>query len=1090
MKLFVFVFLLPLSVFSQTITWDGGGDGISWKDGDNWDSNAIPCTSCDVVIANAEVVLQSSEQVKSLNLSGVSTTSLLIEKGSELNIIGASSDGLTVEDNASCLVLGILNIQNINSLGVALENGTIEVQDEGYMQIENTGGHCLNIGASGVFYLNNYSASPSLNLESCSGSAINNNGSFTNNLGEVTTSNLNQLGISNQGDFENNGSLEMNSQSQTGLLNAGAAVFFNNINGDISISGGVDGILNSASITNNGEIDVYSPSEQGIESTAGTVTSEGDIGIHNAGENGISLSGGDLNNIGQLEIDTPALNGILTGNSTLLNTGDILIEDATTYIRNSGQFTNKGSIDLIKTPAGVNAGSGINNQVAGSFINQGDITIEDLASGIGTSGLVFENSATSNITIRRVGTGIVAGASFNNNGSLTIDQAQFYHLNISPSVTFENEADGIITLDSLVGASALGVIQCQSSGTLLNRGLLEIDDKTNSSLYFLGATIHNYGTLNYNGKAFNTVGNFTNFSSGTVDGTNLSIIGGTLNNSGHIKGLSSITADDLINSGLIHLTYGRISGTPIHNMVSGTIRIDDTQPNGNTSRGAIRTEEKLINEGLIQINSSPHNGIQVYDNDSLVNSGSIQISNVLLIGIEKIGGNGLIKNESSGTILINDSDSYGIQTESNFENGGNLNVFNSLVGLRLSPSASGYFINSGDVEFNGCSQQAFSDFDKLTNTATGYILVEACGNLAYVEELDNAGEIEFVNTSHGLQSNQILNSGRINALNVPNTILRNITVASGHTFNNTATGIMDFENVTEGIHFVYASTNHGEIKIDGAITGITSRMDNYGKIEAANCTTALTGGIDNKSGGEIFLDNNTNLIVRTNEACGLIKSTTGYEIQTENYGFISHPDPINANIRVSNYGVFENVKGMRRGQAGGGSFFNNDGLMTGKVNGKPSVLVKELNAMRAHSSFTVSNNNLYTDASLTTLAGGFNNSDNSISLNATGALADTLYTSVSYGSGCNTVIRIPVRQDADCGGVYTTATSVNAIATNFQWHEPESWVDKIVPDGCTNVSIGTAIKIPANSKARAHSIEVLENFSTGTGAILVVDPLN
>ncbi|AWW00457.1 beta strand repeat-containing protein [Arcticibacterium luteifluviistationis] len=1144
MKLLVFVFLLPLSVFSQTITWDGGGDGINWEDPDNWDFNTIPCPTCDVVIANAQVVFSSSYEVRSISMSGVSSTSLLIHKGSDLTLKNATSDGLTIEDNASCLVLGTLSIVNASSLGVELENGSIDVQDDGFFQIDNAGNNCLNIGSSGVFTLDALSSNPTLNIQTCVGAAINNNGSFTNNLGEVTTSNLNLIGISNQGAFQNNGIIELNSQSQTGLLNAGTAVFFNNVNGNINISGGIDGILNSATITNNGEINISNPSENGIESTFGVIISEGEITLNNAGDNGMILSGGEFENIGQLEINSPTLIGISTSSKVInrgeievqgtfemgiLNTdntdsftndgtiriykptssgihnsgetsifkqetgSNIFIEDAVAYIRNSGQFENKGSMDLRKTPIGTNSGIGVVHQYTNaSFINEGDITIEDTGGGIQAAfpSTTFESTQGSSITIRRVGTGIIAGSSFINDGALTIDHTQSYHIQLGSSAIFENQINGIIELDSLEGATALGLFQ--STGTLINKGQLDINDKSNSSFYFLGATLHNYGTIGFNGEDFNTIESFRNFSTGIITGTNISIIGGTLNNNGQMLGFNKIVADNLINSGLIHIPYGQINGTPIHNLPSGTIQIDDTEPNTfSTIKGAIRVEDKLINEGLIEINSSPHNGIQFNDNDSLINSGNINISYVVGTGIQQKGTNGVIKNKAGGSIQISYADDYGIYTETDFINEGNLSVVNSQIGLSMPAFGAGEIINSGDIEFNNAAQQAFSGFDKLTNMPTGYILVEACGNISSVEELDNAGELEFVNTSHGIKANQILNSGSLNAVNVPSTILSNITAAPGHTFTNTVSGIIDFQNVTEGVHFVYSpSINYGLIKIDGATIGITSPIQNFGKIEVANCTTGLTGGAVNKDGGEIYLDNTSNNYIPMNEACGYIKSTTGYQIQTENYGFISHPDPVNANIRVSNYGVFENVKGMRQGQAGGGNLFNNDGLMTGKVNGKPSVLVKELNAMRAHASFTVSNSNLYTDASLSTLAGGFASIDNSISLNAVGALADTLYTSVNYGSGCNTVIRIPVRQNADCGGVYTTATSANAISTNFQWHEPLSWVDKVVPDGCTNVSIGTAIKIPANSKARAHSIEVLENFSTGSGAILVVDPLN
>ncbi|MFK7822379.1 MAG: hypothetical protein AB8G99_27035, partial [Planctomycetaceae bacterium] len=48
------------------VLWDGGGDGSSWGDADNWDTNAVPTIGDDVTIANAEVSVSESLLVRTL----------------------------------------------------------------------------------------------------------------------------------------------------------------------------------------------------------------------------------------------------------------------------------------------------------------------------------------------------------------------------------------------------------------------------------------------------------------------------------------------------------------------------------------------------------------------------------------------------------------------------------------------------------------------------------------------------------------------------------------------------------------------------------------------------------------------------------------------------------------------------------------------------------------------------------------------------------------------------------------------------------------------------------------------------------------
>ncbi|HQY88405.1 MAG TPA: hypothetical protein PK402_07085, partial [Tepidisphaeraceae bacterium] len=75
-----------------SVSWDGGGDGSSWNDQNNWSGNALPGTSDDVTLnvgANPNIVLTgTAAAIRSLASSEnlkVSGTTLTITNGATLN---------------------------------------------------------------------------------------------------------------------------------------------------------------------------------------------------------------------------------------------------------------------------------------------------------------------------------------------------------------------------------------------------------------------------------------------------------------------------------------------------------------------------------------------------------------------------------------------------------------------------------------------------------------------------------------------------------------------------------------------------------------------------------------------------------------------------------------------------------------------------------------------------------------------------------------------------------------------------------------------------------------------------------------------
>ena len=104
---------------SCTINWDGTGDGASWHDPFNWDTDALPAPSDDVCISvdpqditvthssSVTTIITSLHSDEALVLSGGTLT---IEAASEINSDFAQSGG-TLTGPSDLIVFVILNVE-------------------------------------------------------------------------------------------------------------------------------------------------------------------------------------------------------------------------------------------------------------------------------------------------------------------------------------------------------------------------------------------------------------------------------------------------------------------------------------------------------------------------------------------------------------------------------------------------------------------------------------------------------------------------------------------------------------------------------------------------------------------------------------------------------------------------------------------------------------------------------------------------------------------------------------------------------------------------------------------------------------------
>ncbi len=136
------------------VTWDGGGDGITWEDPANWDTNVLPTAADDVIIADLPsaggtyVTLNSSQQINSLNLLGsdifqlqfvslelnplisnIDVTTTIDLTHSELRLVGTSVAADSVNLGAGSFLSGVEStifgdvINNQGGLRNAIELG-------------------------------------------------------------------------------------------------------------------------------------------------------------------------------------------------------------------------------------------------------------------------------------------------------------------------------------------------------------------------------------------------------------------------------------------------------------------------------------------------------------------------------------------------------------------------------------------------------------------------------------------------------------------------------------------------------------------------------------------------------------------------------------------------------------------------------------------------------------------------------------------------------------------------------------------------------------------------------------------------------
>jgi len=160
LSLFLFAPFFVANAQAATVTWDGGGDGSTWSDAANWDTNSVPGADDDVVISTATTVnITGTTTINSLAIGspggGVASVlnfgydaitggALVIDDGNATVYVGASVTHTAGTTSVIGTVFFDVQTGNLNVFG------DIHANERGYAKGQGPGeGEDYSAGAGG-----------------------------------------------------------------------------------------------------------------------------------------------------------------------------------------------------------------------------------------------------------------------------------------------------------------------------------------------------------------------------------------------------------------------------------------------------------------------------------------------------------------------------------------------------------------------------------------------------------------------------------------------------------------------------------------------------------------------------------------------------------------------------------------------------------------------------------------------------------------------------------------------------------------------------------------------------------------------------
>jgi hypothetical protein len=230
----------PQMAYAATVTWDGGGDGSSFSDPLNWDTDTVPASTDSIVIGPADVTVSMGtdftlDSAGSIAISGAGQ--LVIQAGKALVNAGEVTLDYSVDEDfvtPSILVSSLATFSNSGSILIAntgknstgIENsGTFT--NSGMVDIQSSSAK-FNFGI--YTFPGTFSNSGTLNIQSTGFWGV---AGDVDNSGTINIQNTNGIGI--RGNVNNSGTVvvENSGTNSRGIFSLGPSI---NNTGEITVA--------------------------------------------------------------------------------------------------------------------------------------------------------------------------------------------------------------------------------------------------------------------------------------------------------------------------------------------------------------------------------------------------------------------------------------------------------------------------------------------------------------------------------------------------------------------------------------------------------------------------------------------------------------------------------------------------------------------------------------------------------------------------------------------------------------------------------------------------------------------------------------
>lgn len=900
----VFLGLPSINALAATIKWDGGASTTNWNDANNWDGNAVPTSTDDVILDNSLVVAAYTINVNTA--ADVNSLTINETAGVILRPDASSARTMRVRDN---LVLTAGTILYTNSGTTGRLSWTFDgsgatnsinnvTDDEAKMQFFG-----LTIDGS----ITTPALANNGDMEIYGNLVV--NGSFLPNTG-ATNSHVYFKGATKT--ITNNGSLELN----TVTFNNNSSYTTNtdiSVNGDMTVASGSSLVLQNPSIvtfgtatktlTNAGTLTFQSGSSLNVNANTTLVgdlaSFAGDLTVgagftlkvtasnEIAGTGSITTGAASVINVndgdgvaGAIDLDTYSWNVatdyIIEGGSTGFANASITTVDDVTFGTNTGSalaititegFTSTGNITITNNVAGtttVTATSGtITLSGTAKTINTGSDVLN--LYGLNITGTV---SATPSLVATPQTIGISNYFRIATGGEFDIDNSTgtaAYNINFTSTNSFEvvdagalemlGQAGGVVTLNFIGTTTFLDDLTIAQAGDLADNFYL-FDIEATSTVDF--------GTF------------FVSLTAASQDDADITTASGATLKVGIAGGLNAAIVDGDAN---IEITLNTGTNLEFHSNATTMALVNATQTGG--ADGDFDNFNDLIINGAAIVSTDATNiPIQV-DGDITVTSGSMILNNNAQIITMANTQNCAITN-STGTPtnltfrgLVIDG-AFTVTTTGDFHLGASTTdvlEFTTGAGVLDATTNDSHIYISGAGAINNTVTTGTANFHDLTIVGAIAVTLDATATLVNIQgdlTLDNAGgSLTGAAASHvtfnGTTEQTIETTGGTLSLDL-------VTILN-------ATGVVTNDNITFG-------NNDGATVISGQFEATA------GTITFGGTTNALTVSGNSAT----FFNLNAGTATSATGDLSIIKTLSGtaYTQTSDDLTFLGDPADLDA----------------------------------------------------------------------------------------------------------------------------------------------------------------------------------------------------